>query len=417
VSIATTRRAPLEEILHRREIAPVYQPIVDLDTHGVVGWEALARGPEGSPLHLPGPLFGAAASAGRLAELDFCCRAAALEGAVAAGLAGGQELFVNIEPETAGATWPAFLEDAVADARAAGLRVTVEITERAVLASPAALVAQVALYRSRGWGIALDDVGVDPRSISLMPLLRPDVIKLDMSIVQDAMTRERAQVVHAVVAEAERSGAKVLAEGIETEEHAAFARALGADLGQGWLLGRPGELRPEPVTTGTGRVLVPGFEETTDTPFERLSRARPLRRGTKRQLLQMSLALEDEALAQGPSSLLLSTFQDAVHFTRPTRARYAMLAARMAFVGALAYNLGQEPAQGVRGASLDPDEALRGEWDVVVLSPHFAAAFAARDLGDAGADLDRRFEYALTHDRELVAQAAHRLIRRVAPTA
>ena len=405
----------LDDLLAGCGVRSHYQPIVELDTHRVVAWEALARGPVGSPLEFPDRLFAAATAAGRLAELDFCCRTAALEGAMAAGLGEAQELLINIEPETGAATWPTALEAAVDRSRTAGVRVTVEITERTVLADPAALVTQMDRYRSLGWGIALDDVGVDPRSITLMPLLRPDLIKLDMSFVQETMTRERAQVVHAVVAEAERSGAKVLAEGIETEEHAALARALGADLGQGWLFGRPGPLVPAPSASGTGRALVPGFEDDTDTPFERLSRSRPLRRGTKRQLLQMSLALEDEALAQGPSALLLSTFQDAVHFTPITRARYAMLAARLAFVGALAHDLGAEPARGVRGASLDADEALRGEWDVVVLGPHFAAAFAARDLGDSGADGDRRFDYTLTHDRHLVAQAAHRLVQRVAP--
>jgi EAL domain-containing protein (putative c-di-GMP-specific phosphodiesterase class I) len=414
---APPRDVTVRDVVDRREVCAVYQPIVDLDTCAIVGWEALARGPEGTPLETPAGLFPAAAEAGLLVDLDFTCRAAALEGAIAAGLGGRQELLVNIEPETAGAAWPDHLDAAMAAARRAGLSVTVEITERAVLTDPAALVALAERYRSHGWGIALDDVGIDPRSITVMPLLRPDLIKLDMSFVQEPMTRERAQVVHAVVAEAERSGAKVLAEGIETAEQAAMARALGADHGQGWLFGRPGELVPGATAGGTGRALVPRFEDDTDTPFERLCRSRPVRRGTKRQLLQMSLTLEHEALAQGPSALLLSTFQDAIHFTPITAARYERLAARAAFVGALARDLGEEPVPGVRGVSLDADEALRGEWDVVVLGPHFAAAFAGRDLGDTGPDEDRRFDYVLTHDRDLVAQAAHRLVQRVAPTA
>ena len=58
---------------------------------------------------------------------------------------------------------------------------------------------------------------------------------------------------------------------------------------------------------------------------------------------------------------------------------------------------------------------MRGEWDVVVLSPHFSAALLARDLGDDGPDLDRTFEYALTYDRDTVVRAAHALLSRVAP--
>lgn len=412
-SVAEGEAALLDEILAHRSIRAVYQPIVDLDSGEVLAWEALARGPQGSALELPGKLFGAAARLGRTVELDHCCRVAAFDGAIAAGLGRRQELFFNIEPDNAGAAVPAFLQ-AGRDRAQAHLRVTVEITERELTNDPAALVALVAHYRSRGWGIALDDVGVDPRSVSLMPLLRPDVIKLDMSFVQHPLTRERARIVHAVVAEAERSGARVLAEGIENAEQVLVAKTLGADLGQGWFFGRPGELRPGPDTEGIGRAG-PTVDPAEDTPYEHLSRLRPSRPGTKRQLLAMSLVLEDQALAQGSSAVLLSTFQEAAFFPEKTRARYAVFSGQLAFVGALAADLGTEPAPGVRGAALDPCEALLGEWDVVVLGPHFSGAFVARDLGDERSDHDRRFDYVVTHDRDLVVAAATRLMRRIAP--
>jgi len=405
--------ALLDEVLAHRSIRALYQPIVELDSGRVIAWEALARGPQGSALELPDKLFGTAARRGRTVELDHCCRVAAIDGAIAAGLERRQELFVNVEPDTAGAPVPAFLE-AGRDRAQAHLRITVEITERELTRDPGALVALVADYRSRGWGIALDDIGVDPRSVSLMPLLRPDVIKLDMSFVQQPLTRERARIVHAVVAEAEHSGARVLAEGIETAEQVVAARTLGAELGQGWYFGRPGELRPGPDTEGTGRTRAT-VDPADDTPYEHLSRRRPSRPGTKRQLLEMSLSLEDEALAQGSSAVLLSTFQEAAFFPRKTQDRYAGFAERLAFVGALAADLGAEPARGVRGAALDPRETLLGEWDVVVLGPHFAGAFVSRDLGDQGPDHDRRFDYVVTHDRDLVVAAATRLMRRVAP--
>ena len=70
---------------------------------------------------------------------------------------------------------------------------------------------------------------------------------------------------------------------------------------------------------------------------------------------------------------------------------------------------------GLRGADLAPDDPVRGEWDVVVLSPHFSAALLARDLGDTGPDLDRTFEYALTYRRGTVIAAARELLSRVVP--
>ena len=49
---------------------------------------------------------------------------------------------------------------------------------------PAELLAAVERLRARGWGVALDDVGADHRSLALMPFVRPDVIKLDLRLVQ-----------------------------------------------------------------------------------------------------------------------------------------------------------------------------------------------------------------------------------------
>ena len=57
---------------------------------------------------------------------------------------------------------------------------------------------------------------------------------------------------------------------------------------------------------------------------------------------------------------------------------------------------------------------LRGEWNVIVLDAHFAAAFTARDLGDGGDDDERRFDFCMTYDRELVIAAARTLMERIA---
>ena len=67
------------------------------------------------------------------------------------------------------------------------------------------------------------------------------------------------------------------------------------------------------------------------------------------------------------------------------------------------------------GASLDAGDPLRGEWNVIVVGPHHAAAMVARDLGDKGPDSERRFEFALTHDRALAVRAARSLLRWIAP--
>jgi EAL domain-containing protein (putative c-di-GMP-specific phosphodiesterase class I) len=405
----------LPQLLRRGGVRSLYQPIVDLDSGMPVAYEALARGPRDSPLESPRALFGAAHELGLVAELDRACRSAAIEGALAARLQPPQALFVNVEP---GAVLvddaPLSREDALLAGR---LRVVVELTERALTDRPAEVLAAVAWLRERGCGIALDDVGIDERSLALMPFLAPDVIKLDMSLIQArGASPAAARVLNAVAAEAERSGAVLLAEGIETEAHLARARAVGATLGQGWLFGRPEPLPAVAPADAIDRLPMRSHEPLPPgTPFELIADLRRVRRGDKRLLLALSRQLEAEASTLGAEAVVLAAFQHVKFFTPRSRERYEELARTAALVGALGFGLGQEPAAGVRGAGLRDDEALFGEWDVAVIGPHFAGAFVARDLGDTGADGDRRFDFFVTYERELVVRAARALMARIVP--
>ncbi|WP_345771768.1 EAL domain-containing protein [Geodermatophilus sabuli] len=409
----------LDEVLATGAVRSVFQPIVALDTGRVVAYEALARGPEG-PLERPDALFAAARAAGRLAELDAACRTAALHGAVRQGLRAPLTLFVNVEPEVLDR---APMEDLLAIAQAApgGLRVVLEITERALATRPAELLRTVERVRAVGWGVAVDDVGAETMSLAFMPLLRPDVVKLDLRLVQERPGPAIAEIMNAVNAHAERTGAVVLAEGIEDAAHLQMARALGATLGQGWLFGRPG---PGAVPGAEhGSLTLPCARARADTltrdadvsPFACLPATVPLRQAPKALLIELSKQLEREALRLGPASVVAATFQEARHFTPATTLRYRDLVERTGFVCALGEDLPAEPLPGLRGADLAPGDPVRGEWDVAVLGPHFAAALLARDLGDDGPDDERRFLYALTYDRDTVVRATSALLARVAP--
>lgn len=387
----------------------VYQPIVDLESGETVAYEALARGPQGES---PAAMFAAARENGTLAELDWACRRAAARGALDVGLGRETALFINVEPAVAGAAPPAALRDEIAHARRE-LSLVLEITERAITDRPAELLELVAALRADGVRIALDDVGADPRSLALLPVLRPDVIKLDMSMVQGASRQDASLVMNAVWAHHEATGAVILAEGIETEEHLLVARTLGATLGQGWHFGRPGpipacsEVRGAVGSLATPRPLAEG------TPFEIVSARKPTRAGRKDLLLGVSLQLEQYARGLGAEGVIVSAFQDARFFTPATCRRYAALAGGAALVAALGVGLPEEPAPCVRGTALDTGDPVAGEWDVAVLGPHFAAALVARDLGDRGEDRMRRFDFALTFERELVVDAAQSLLGRV----
>jgi EAL domain-containing protein (putative c-di-GMP-specific phosphodiesterase class I) len=399
-------------------IRSVYQPIVRLADRRVIAYEALARGPAGSRLERPDVLFAAARQQGLETALDWECWRAALRGALESGLGSDRTLFVNVEPSSA-ASWVPESGDPLLEDALDRFPLVVELTERALPNHTTDLIPLAEDLRRRGARIALDDVGTDPRSLALMPFLRPDVIKLDLQLMQNSPSREIAETVHAVNAEAERTGALILAEGIETEEHLRRALALGASYGQGWLFGRPGELEPD-HEHGAGERIFPLRRNAATilprerTPFEIVAAKRPLRRADKRLLVELSRSIEHQTGNQASSTVVMSTFQEERYFTPRTARRYAELAQGSALVAALGVDMGPEPAPGVRGIPIGADETLRGEWDVIVLGPHYGAAFVARDLGDDLPDAERRFDFALTHDRDLVTEAARSMMRRLA---
>ncbi|MGZ8633634.1 MAG: EAL domain-containing protein, partial [Solirubrobacteraceae bacterium] len=225
------------------DLQPVYQPVVDLRDGNVVGYEALARGRADSGLKSPAQLFAAARAADVVGEFDWACREAALRGF---SVDGGDDpssfaLFINVEAGVLG-------EDIV-DLPKSSHTLVVEVNEQALVSRPDAVLRALTRFRGEGWGVAIDDVGADSRSLALMSLLYPDVIKLDLRLLRERSSGDVARIVTAVGAESELRQALVLAEGIDSEEQLATARAFGAVLGQGFLLGPPAPLPdtlPEP---------------------------------------------------------------------------------------------------------------------------------------------------------------------------
>jgi EAL domain-containing protein (putative c-di-GMP-specific phosphodiesterase class I) len=413
----------LDEVLRERSIVSLYQPIYDIsnpeiprEDYPIVAYEALARGPAGSLVEYPDRLFGTARATGRLAELDWLCRASAVKGAMDAGLAAPFTLFCNMEPETIDSAPPFDLRDIWERAKK-DVRVMTEITERAMTVRPAELLSTAGGIREDGWGIALDDVGADPASLALMPFLDPDVIKLDLRLIQDTPTEDLAEVINAVNAEAERSNLTILSEGIETEQHERTSLAFGATLGQGWLYGKPAPL-PNPLPEATKSVQLLGRK--LGARQARVSRIvgtmQSIRTGTKPILHSMSRHLETQARSLGGTAVLLAIFEDAQFFAGRTKARYEELARDIAFVGVIGPGMSPTPGEGVRGANIDANDELFDEWGIAVVSPHFAAAFVARPAGDRSLpDAQRQFHFALTYNREYVVETARNMMSKITP--
>lgn len=408
---STHARPGLDDLLREDRLHCVYQPFVDLDTGSVLAHEALLRGPAATEWESPMALLETARAAGRLADVERASLRASL--ADAARLSDGRPvtLFVNLEPSTLTEHLDLVLETLAE--RAPQVQVVVEITERALAADLAGILAGAERLRAAGCAIALDDVGVEPESLAFIPLLRPEVVKLDLSLLRTIKDEATVTVAGAVRAYAEQAGAEVVAEGIETPQDLTRAMVLGATLGQGWLWGR-GErvlaratFRPERFTA---RAIGPALNAT---PYGLIGDHRRVRRAPKHLLVPLSRTLELMARQAAVPPVLLAAFEHARFFRPATARRYTELAARLPFVAALGVQMPECPAPGVRGADLPAMDPLASEWTVVVLGAHTSAALVARDLGDDTGDGDREFEFIVTYDRTLVTAAAHSLVGRL----
>lgn len=406
VAVAPPPPHTLDDVLRERRVRSLFQPIVDLETRLVVGYEALARGPVGSRLESPADLFAAATDRHRLVALDALCQESAVSAALAHGFASPLTLFVNVEPDTIGVRpLPPI---------GPGLRTLVELTERTLTTRLADLLPALQRARAQGWGVALDDVGADTRSLALMPLLRPDVIKLDLRLVQQHATREIASIVGAVGAQAEHTNATVLAEGIETEEQAQYARALGATLGQGYLFGRPAsEVATDHLTSRSLPIHSTTVPHAWRTPFELASPRQRVQRASTALMSTLSRQLELQAASHSRTSMMISTFPDAETLTSHMTANYAELGATLAFAAALAVDMPPEPSPNLRGYRVAKDDPLQGAWNVIVLGPHYASMLAGCRREETAASSDDTYEFVLTYDRELIIECAQALTLRI----
>ena len=223
-------------ILDERRIDVHLQPIVSLDTLKPVGWEALARGPAGSPVREAGALFGAGSYFGLEKELDLACAAAALEWAPRLPPSGW--LSVNMSPELAAE--PALKELVGGQSDALLAREVLEITEHLPVASTAALSRAVEPFRERGARLALDDAGCGFFNMDMVRALRPDIVKICISVVRrlDSSPAVR-EAVQEMVWKITECGAAALGEGVEKPEQAEILKACGVKLAQGFLYARP----------------------------------------------------------------------------------------------------------------------------------------------------------------------------------
>ncbi|RUS47334.1 EAL domain-containing protein [Cohnella sp. AR92] len=238
------RMSELESLLEAKALRCVYQPIMDIRQGRPLGYEALSRPQNSSAFAGPLPLFEFAERAGMDYALDQLAREQAISGS--AGLHSGEKLFLNLTPQIINdpqfTPWQTLA--LLKKHRLTPDQVVFEITERSSIQDFGSVERVLAHYRSQGYKIAIDDVGAGYSSLLSIVELKPDYIKVDRSIVSGLHADTyKAHILETLVLTATRMGIGLIAEGVETEEELNKLREMGVHYAQGYLLGRPGEIR------------------------------------------------------------------------------------------------------------------------------------------------------------------------------
>lgn len=230
----------LAKIIEREKINAVFQPICNISTYQIHGFEALSRGPEHSPLYSPVPLFKTAAYEGRLSELESLCRRISIQQFKNSALPG--KLFINISPK-------ALLDPNHAKGLTLSLvqdlglhpsQVVIELSEQYPADDIDLLKSCLNHYRSQGFLTAIDDLGAGYSGLRLWSELAPDYVKIDRHFIDSIDSSPvKQEFVRSIVDLCQNLSCKVIAEGIETEKELAVLKQLGIIYCQGYLLGRP----------------------------------------------------------------------------------------------------------------------------------------------------------------------------------
>jgi diguanylate cyclase (GGDEF)-like protein len=237
-----------EYCLNAESASLLFQPVVDLRSHRILGYEALARGPAGTLS--AEELFKKYRAVGKLGELKQILFTSQIGVAKELGL---KRVFVNVDFDVLGHVEPTAVPP--------GLEVVLELSEGEALRDVESLLDVARSWREEGYQFALDDFGAGFVSLPFLAMLVPEYVKVDRSaVLQAARSRQFKKFLTSLVrALRTYATAGIIGEGIENREELQILKDVGISMAQGYLLGRPRELTgpPEPDASPEARDLRP----------------------------------------------------------------------------------------------------------------------------------------------------------------
>jgi len=242
----------LDIILEGKDIIPVYQPIVSLSDGDIFGYEALSRISENFLEIKIENLFKFAGKLNKSWELETLCRKKALKNA--RDMDTQKRLFLNVNPNIIHDKEfkYGFTKRRLEKYGLNSENIVFEITERSAIANPETFFDTINHYKRQNYSIAIDDVGSGFSGLNTINEIRPNIIKLDMTLTRNIDNDEVKQhLCKAMVDFGKNAGIKVIAEGIETKEELKTLINLNVEFGQGFFLGVPQEsfmnIEPEKI--------------------------------------------------------------------------------------------------------------------------------------------------------------------------
>lgn len=230
----------LNNIIKNKNITTVYQPIVSLSDGQIIGYEALSRGPIGSPLQNPDKLFKAAQAHYKTWELEQLCRIKAIE--KAANIEKNKYLFINVDPYIFKDEKfkKGFTKEFLAQHNMSPDCIIFEITEKTCIEDYTSFKQALNNYVDQGYKIAIDDTGSGYSGLKMLNETKPHFVKIDMDLIRNINEDSFKQsLIECFVKLSEATNMRLIAEGIETEEELETLINLGVYAGQGFFIGRP----------------------------------------------------------------------------------------------------------------------------------------------------------------------------------
>ncbi len=273
----------IQSIIKNKKVEIFFQPIVSINRQKIFGVEALIRGIcENGEYISPYTLFTEAKKDGLTLELDKLARKKALEKFKT--LYEKDEhliLFLNFESSLITDDFSGNDFDFNDRAKSLGIppsNIALEIKEDEIV-SDAGLYKFCSLYRERGFNIAMDDFGVGSSSFDRLTIVKPDIIKVDISIIKDVhQNHTRKEILKAITNMSRNIGARVLAEGVEKEKEILECMKIGINTYQGYWFDRP---QKDINLNLEEKILKTGKNFKTERVKEQLQKVKLHKRGEK----------------------------------------------------------------------------------------------------------------------------------------